>query len=223
MNRTPRTVLVPAAILAGVCPLAANSLYEGSTGDGEQILAEAAAGQPAAAMISVALFLVGWVALIVVLAALAAAVARRTPYLAGVVAIAGAASVAVKLGEAQLGLALRGAADVLDPGTAEALTGIEEAAFVADGFMVSLAIGAASLGLLQARIVPAWLAWWGVVMGGLGVLTAIVGIVWPPNYVPIPYLLLLVWLVAFGLVGVRRPMAVTSEDAVVAAQSARDS
>jgi hypothetical protein len=208
MNLMPRNVLVPAAILAGVCPLVADSVHEESVEGGEQILAEAATGLSAAAHISVALFLLGFVALVVVLATLAAAIAPRTPILAGVVAIAGAGSVAVKLAEAQTGMALREAADVVDPGTAQVLVGIDDAGFTLYGFLLSLALGAAALGLLRCRAVPAWLAWWGVVMGGLGVLTAAVGIVWSPNYVPIPFLLLLVWLVALGIVGARRPLAV---------------
>lgn len=206
MTDIPRSVLVPSAILAGLCPLVANSLHEDSVGDGEQILAEAAAGLPVAGQVSVALFLLGFAALIVVLATLSAAIASRTRYLAGVVAIAGAAAVAIKLAEAQTGMALRDTADVVDPGTAAVLAGIEEAGFVVHGFLISLALGAAALGLLRSGTLPAWLAWWGIVMGGLGVLTATVGIVWPPNYVPVPYLLLLVWLVALGIVGARRSL-----------------
>ena len=207
MNRIPRTVLVPSAILAGLCPLVANTLHEDAVGSGEQIIAEAAAGPTAAERGSVALFLLGFAALIVVLAALAAAIATRVPALAGVVAIAGAAAVAIKLAEAQTGMALREAADVVDPGTAEVLVGMDDAGFVVHGFLMSLALGAAALGLLRSGVAPAWLLWWGIVMGGLGVLTAMVGIVWAPNYVPIPFLLLLVWLVAVGIVGARRPLA----------------
>ena len=214
MTQIPRTVLVPSAILAGACPLAANSLYEDTVGDGRQILAEAAAAQPAAASVSVALFMLGFAALVVVLATLSAAIAPRTPSLAGVAAIAGAAAVAVKLAEAQTGMALREAADVVDPGTAEVLVGIDEAGFTVHGFLISLALGAAALGLLRSAAVPAWLAWWGTVMGGLGILTATVGIVWSPNYVPVPYLLLLIWLVALGIVAARRPLA-SPREAVV--------
>jgi hypothetical protein len=216
MTRIPRSVLVPAAILAGVCPLAANSLHEDSVGDGERILTEAATGLPVTAAVSVVLFLVGFLALIVVLGVLAAAIAPRTPHLAGVVAIAGAAAVAIKLAEAQTGMALRQAADVVDPGTAQVLVGTDEAGFVVHGFLISLALGAAALGLLRSGAVPAWLAWWGVVMGGLGVLAATVGILLPSAYVPIPYLLLLVWLVALGIVGARRPLAEQAPEVAVA-------
>lgn len=217
MTQISRSVLVPSAILAGVCPLAANSLHEDEVGSGEQILAEAAAGQPAAARVSVALFLLGFAALVVVLGVLSAAIAPRTPHLAWVAAIAGSAAVAIKLTEAQTGMALRDAADGLDPVTAELVVGMDEAGFTVHGWLFSLALGAAALGLLRSRLVPVWLGWWGAVMGGLGVLTATVGIVWSPYYVPVPYLLLLVWLVALGLVGARRPLSDTAPERAVAA------
>lgn len=118
MNQIPRNTLVPAALLAGLCPLVANSIYEDNAGSGAKILAEAAAAQPMAAKISNALFLVGFIALIVVLGVLAAAIARRTPALSGIVAVAGAAAVAIKLTEAQTGMALRKTADVRTSGAA---------------------------------------------------------------------------------------------------------
>jgi hypothetical protein len=202
----PRSVLVPSAILAGLCPLVANTVHEDVTGDGEQILADAAAGLTAAAQASVALHLVGFAALVVVLATLAAAIVARTPILAGVAAIAGSASIAVKLAEAQTGMALRDTADTVDPGTAEVLLAMDEAGFAVYGFLVTLALGTAALGLQRSGMIPSWLAWWGVVAGGLGVITATIGIVWAPHYVPLPFVLLLLWLVALGIVGVRRPL-----------------
>lgn len=218
MTQIPRTVLVPSALLAGLCPLVANTLHEDAVGDGERILADAATGLPLAGQVSVVLFLLGFAALIVVLATLSAASAARTPALAGVVAIAGAAAVAVKLAEAQTGMALRQTAGVVDPGTAEVLVAIDEAGFTVHGFLLSLALGAAAVGLLRSGVVPSWLAWWGTVMGALGVVTATVGIVWPPNYVPIPYLLLLVWLIALGIVGARRPLTGSVPDMALTAR-----
>jgi hypothetical protein len=217
MNQIPRSTLVPAALTAGLCPLVANSIYEDTTGSGAQILAEAAAGQPVAAKISIVLFLVGFVALIVVLGVIAAAIAPRTPALSGVVAVAGAAAVAIKLAEAQTGIALRETADVLDPGTARALVAIEEAGFTVYGFLLALALGAAGLGLLRSGVMAAWLGWWATVMGGLGVGTAVIGIVVPDAYVPIPFLLLLVWLIALGIAGARRPFPQAAARAAVPA------
>ena len=209
---------MPAAILAGLCPLVANSLYEDAVGDGDQISSpRPPPGCRWRAQVSVVLFLLGFVALIVVLATLSAAIARRTPTLAGVAAIAGAAAVAVKMAEAQTGIALRDAVEVVDPGTAEVLVGMDEAGFTVFGFLISLALGAAALGLLRSGLVPVWLGWWGAVMGGLGVLTAGIGIVAPPHYVPIPFLLLLLWMVALGIVGARRPLVDSAPEVAVVA------
>ncbi len=216
MTQIPRHVLVPSALLAGLCPLVANTIHEDEGGDGARILAAAAEGLPLAGHVSLALYLLGFVALVVVLAVLAAGIAARTPVLAGVSAIAGAAAVAVKLAEAQTGIALRQAADVVDPGTAEVLVGIDGAGFTVHGLLFSLALGAAALGLLRSGLLPSWLGWWGVVMGGLGVLSAAVGVVWAPNYVPIPFLLLLLWLVTLGIVGTRRPLAGAAPTTVAA-------
>lgn len=217
MNQIPRNILVPFALLAGLCPLLANTLHEDAVGDGEQILTEAAGGLPLAAQVSIGLFLLGFAAFIVVLSVLSAAILARTPTLGWVVAIAGAAAVAVKLSEAQTGMALRQAADVVEPGTAELLVGIDEAGFTVHGFLMSLALGAAALGLLRSGAVPSWLGWWGVVMGAVGVVTATIGIIWPSSYVPVGYLLLLVWLTALGIVAARRPLTATRPEMVAAA------
>ena len=219
MNQIPRSTLVPAALLAGLCPLVANSVHEDATGSGLQILAEAAAAPSVAEQIAIVLYLVGFVAMFVVLGVLAAAIARRTPALAGVVAIAGAAALATELGEIQTGIAMRQTAGSLDPGTAEALAAMDEAGFTVYGFLLALALGAAGLGLLRSGATAAWLGWWAVVMGGLGVLTAAVGIVVPDAYVPIPFVLLLVWLMVLGIAGARRPFPeVVAAPAVLAAQ-----
>ena len=208
MTQIPRTALVLVALLAGLCPLVANAFHEDAVGGGSTILAKAAAAQPVAAQVSIVLHVLGFAALIVTLGILAAAVLRRSPALAGVVSVAGATAVAIKFAEAQTGMALRDSADVVDPGTAEVLVAMDDAGFTVYGFLLSLALGAAALGLLQASVVPSWLAWWGVVMGGLGMVTATVGIVAPAYYVPIPFVLLLIWLVALGLTAARRPFRV---------------
>lgn len=215
MSQIPRNTLVPAALLAGLCPLVANSIHEDTTGDGAKILTEAAAGLPVAAKISIVLFLVGFAALIVVLGVLSAAIAQRTPALSGIVVVAGAAAVAIKLAEAQTGIALRASADALDPGTAEALVAIDEAGFALYGFLLALALGAVGLGILRSGVTAAWLGWWAAAMGGLGVVTAVIDIVVPDAYVPIPFMLLLVWLIALGIAGVRRPFPQSSVPSAV--------
>ena len=65
----------------------------------------------------------------------------------------------------------------------------------------------------------AWLGWWATVMGGLGMLTAAVGIVVPDAYVPLPFVLLLVWLIAIGFAGARRPFPQTEAPAARTGQT----
>jgi hypothetical protein len=67
-----------------------------------------------------------------------------------------------------------------------------------------LAFLAAGVGLLETDF-PRWLSWWAAVAGGLGVVAGIVGITRPDNYVPIPFLLCLVWMIAVAITTVTRP------------------
>jgi uncharacterized membrane protein HdeD (DUF308 family) len=94
--------------------------------------------------------------------------------------------------------------DRLDPTTAEALISMNDQSFVVSGFLMSVAFLAAGVGLLATEF-PRWLAWWATVAGGLGVVAGVVGVVRPDAYVPIPFLFLLVWMIAVALASVMRP------------------
>jgi hypothetical protein len=198
-----RPVLAASALLAGACPLIANTLHEDEAGGGPEILAAAASPMPTAAYVAYALFLVGFVALIVVMGLLAGEVGRRSPATGAVVGIAVAAAVAVKISEVTTGMALRQHPDALDPGTAELLVAVDGAGFVVYGFLLSVAFAAVGVGLLRSHLTPGWLGWWPLVAGGLGVVTSTIGILSVGSYVPVPFLLLLLWLVVLGLVAVR--------------------
>ena len=50
-----------------------------------------------------------------------------------------------------------------------------------------------------------WLSWWPAVAGVAGVVAGMVGIVRPEAFVPIPYLLLLLWLIVLGMVAATEP------------------
>jgi len=50
-----------------------------------------------------------------------------------------------------------------------------------------------------------WLSWWATVAGALGVVAGVVGIAKPDAYMPIPFLLLLVWMIAVAIATVMRP------------------
>ncbi len=198
MTTLDTRLLGPSALLAGLSPLVGNGLYAGPTGSGAALLRDLAEPLSARAALGLALELVGLVALVVFLAALVAVLAGRSPIAAGGTVIAGGAMVAVKLGSVTPVLALRADPDGVPPEVAEVLIGTNDAAFVVSGLLLSLSLAVAGTGLLATRAVPGWLAWWPVLAGGLGVLAAGVGVLLPNGYVPVPFLLLLLWMMVLG-------------------------
>lgn len=188
-------VLVVSALLASLGPLVGNGLYAGPSSSGEL---------PAIAYAAYTLELVGLAALTVLLAWLVTYLFDRAPVAAVTTAIAGGAMVAVKIGSAAPTMTLHAMADTLDPVTAEALVSMNGQSFVLAGFLMSLAFLAAGVGLLATGF-PRWLSWWAAVAGGLGVVAGTVGVVRPDAYLPIPFLLLLAWMIAVAIATVMRP------------------
>lgn len=199
-NRT----LVISALLASLGPLVGNALYAGPGSSGEAILADAREGLPTVAYIAYTLELLGFAALAVLFAWLVSFLFERSPVAAVATGIAGSAMLAVKVGSAAPMMTVHSMPDTLDPVTAEALISMNNQSFVVSGFLMSVAFLTAGVGLLATEF-PRWLAGWAAVAGGLGVAAGVVGIVRPEAYVPIPFLLLLVWMVAVALTAAMRP------------------
>ena len=198
-NRT----LIISALLASLGPLVGNGLYAVQGGTGEEILADARDGLPAIAYLAFPLELIGFAALAVLLAWLVAHLFERAPVAAVTTGIAGSAMIAVKVGSAGPWMVLNSMPDQLDPMMAETLISLNDQSFVISGFLICLAFLAAGVGLLATEF-PRWLSWWATVAGGLGVVAGMVGIVRPDAYLPIPYLLLLVWMIAVAIATVTR-------------------
>lgn len=199
-NRT----LIISALLASLGPLVGNGLYAGPGTDGEAILAEAREGLPTIAYFAYTLELLGFAALAVLFAWLVTFLFERSPVAAVTTGIAGSAMLAVKVASAAPMMTVYSMPETLDPMTAEALISMNSQSFVVSGFLMSVAFLAAGVGLLATEF-PRWLAWWAAVAGGLGVVAGAVGVVRPEAYVPIPFLLLLVWMIAVALTAVVRP------------------
>ena len=195
-----RTLIV-SALLASLGPLVGNGLYAGPGSSGEAILAEARDGLPEVAYVGIALELLGFAALAVLFAWLVVYLFERAPVAAVTTGVAGTAMLAVKVGSAGPMMVVHSLSDTLDPMTAEALVSLNDQAFVVSGFLMSLAFLAAGVGLLATEF-PHWLAWWPTVAGGLGLVAGAVGIIRPEAYVPIPFLLLLVWMIAVAIAAV---------------------
>lgn len=200
-----RTLIV-SALLASLGPLVGNGLYAGPGSSGEAILAEAQAGLPTTAYVAYTLELLGFAGLAVLFAWLVSFLFEQAPVAAVATGVAGAAMLAVKVGSAVPMMTVHSLPDTLDPMTAEALISMNDQSFIVSGFLMSIAFLAAGVGLLGTDW-PRWLAWWAAVAGGLGVVAGVVGILRPEAYVPIPFLLLLVWMIAVALTAVIRPDA----------------
>lgn len=199
-NRT----LIISALLASLGPLVGNGVYAGPGESGEAILAEAREGLPTIAYFAYTLELLGFVALAVLFAWLVTFLFQRVPVAAVTAGIAGSAMLAVKVGSAAPMMTLYSIPDTLDPMTAETLISMNGQAFIISGFLMSVVFLAAGVGLLATEF-PRWLAWWAAVAGGLGLVAGVVGVVRPDAYVPIPFLLLLLWMMAAALTAVMRP------------------
>jgi hypothetical protein len=196
--------LIISALLASLGPLVGNGLYAGPGSSGEAILAEAREGLPTVAYVAYTLELVGFAALAVLFAWLVVFLFDRAPVAAVATGITGSAMLAVKVGSAAPMMTVYSMPDALDPMTAEALISMNDQSFVVSGFLMSVGFLVAGVGLLATEF-PRWLSWWAAVAGGLGVVAGVVGIVRPEAYVPIPFLLLLVWMIAVALTAVMRP------------------
>jgi hypothetical protein len=197
MTRNP--ILIVSALLASLGPLVGNGLYAGPAG-----LSELRDGLPAVAHVAYALEITGFLALAVLLAWFTVHLWRPAPVAAVTTALAGGAMVAVKLGSAAPLMVAVDRADDLDPQTAAVLLGLNGMSFVVGGLLLSVAFLAAGAGLLRTSA-PRWLAWWPVLAGALGTVAGAVGITRPDAYLPIPFLLLLVWLIALAIASATGP------------------
>ena len=208
-------ILIISALLASLGPLVGNGLYAGAGTDGEAILAEARDGLPAVAYVAYTLELLGFAALAVLFAWLVAYLLERAPVAAVTTGIAGSAMLAVKVGSAGPMMVVNSIPEKLDPVTAEALISMNDQSFVVSGFLMCVAFLAAGVGLLSTEF-PRWLSWWATVAGGLGAVAGAIGVVRPEAYVPIPFLLILVWMIAVALATIMR-----SDDAAPVIRSKR--
>ena len=203
---TRRRVLVTSALLASLGPLVGNGLWPGPGADGGPVLADAREGLTGIDYIGVAVELIGFVGLVVLFAWLVVRLLDAAPVAALTTGIAGTAMIAVKVGSAGPIMVVYSMPDKLDAVTAEMLISMNDQAFVISGFLMCLAFLAAGAGLLLTDF-PRWLSWWAAVAGGLGTVAGIVGIVRPDLFVPIPFLLCLVWMIAVAITAVMRPDA----------------
>jgi hypothetical protein len=194
-----RTALVVSALMAGALPLVGNALYAGPTGSGRHLTDQLRSPYSATAVLGTLLEVAGTIALLVFVGVIVVRLAVRAPLWAALTGLAGCAGVAVKFASATPLMALKMDPDLVDAGVAKILIDTNDAAFVLSGLLLSLAFLDMGVGLLSGSDVPRWLAWWPVAVGALGVVAGGAGVIAPEQYVPVPFLLLLLWLVVFAV------------------------
>ena len=202
--RTQRLALASGGIYV-VTILLGNGLAEAGNsegGDGATVLAELQRGLSPLQTFGLTLEILGFALFLVFLGALYR-VLRRTgggDWLATTALGAGIATVAVKVASIGPGMTARRRADDLSPELARVLEDLGDASFVISGYTLGIFLSAAALATLVTRLVPRWLAAAGVVIGVLTIAAGTAGILDPAGYVPIPFLLGLVWIVAVSVV-----------------------
>jgi hypothetical protein len=93
---------------------------------------------------------------------------------------------------------------------------LNDAGFVIGGYLFGIFVVLAAGSAFTSRVLPRWLAGGGLVVGVLALVAGLAGIVAPAGYVPVPYLLCLVWVLAssvFLAVRVPRTGGDVSEEA----------
>lgn len=121
-------------------------------------------------------------------------------WLADVALVAGTVMIAVKLGSATFGIAERYHPTTISAATAGALHNLGGAAFVISGLFAAIFVLAASLSALGSRALPRWAGWAGVAVGLAGVVAPSLAFQHPTSYVPIPWLLAILWMAVVGVV-----------------------
>jgi hypothetical protein len=208
--RTHRLALASGAIYV-VAILIGNGLYEiGASGDdGPGILADLQRPFGPAQTVGLATEILGFTAFLVFLGALYRMIRPLEGpggWLATTALGAGLVTIAVKLGSVAPLMAANLRADELTPDLARTLDDLGGAAFVISGYTSGVFVAAAAAAVLATRVLPRWLGFTGVVVGVLTIAAGTAGVLDPGGYVPVPFLLGLLWvLAASATMAIRSP------------------
>lgn len=213
MKQIRNHTLVISGLLASLGPLIGNGLYSGAPSDrGEAIIKEFRDGLPTIGWVGLSMELVGFCALAVFISCLVVRLLAVAPVAAVTTGVAGSTMLAVKVGSAAPWMVVIQGADNMTAETAHTLIYLNGMAFVVSGLLLGLAFAAAGIGLLRTDT-PRFLAWWPTVMGPLAVVAGIIGVASPDNYLPVPFLLLLIWMMVLAIATATRPTRSPANDA----------
>jgi len=222
MNRNARTTR------RGLVSAAAGAFFVIATGVGNGLANAGATGDPLVDArrvvtvvdgVGVALEVLGFVAF-AFFAAWLVAYLRRSELgggsLAGTAGIAAAVTLAIKLGSAAPVIAAHQRSGVLTADLARTLEDLNGGAFVISGLTFAVFVLAAAASAVSGGSLPSWLGWFGVVVGVAGLVTPIIGIIDPADYIPVPFMLGVQWtLVVSVLLTIRVARAARIDAAAV--------
>ncbi len=180
---------------------------EGPANTGPQVLANLQRPQTAGNAIGWALALLSFPAFLFFVGYLRERLRGESDWLAGTAVAAAAVTVAIKFGSVAFQYAAQLRAHDIGGVLARSLVDLGDGAFVIAGLMFSAFVLAAALaGLCAAgRPMPRWLAWPGLVLGVLGLITPLLGVIHPGSYLPLPWLLQFLWTGVLAVVWTIRP------------------
>lgn len=171
---------------------------QGEATDGPGVLADLVRPPSAVNVAGLSLELLGWLALVMFLGYLYRVLARAEGddgWLAPAAFGAGLIMVSIKLGSVSPLVAGWHRRDGgLSVATAETLNDLGGAAFIVSGWATGLLVAFAAGSALVSRVLPRWLCWFGVASGVATLVAGTMGILYPRDYLPLPFLAGLLWL-----------------------------
>lgn len=189
--------------------------HSGATG-GPDLRADLVRPPSAVNAAGLALELVGWAALVMFLGYLYGVLRRAEGdggWLAPVAFGAGLVMVTIKLGSVgPLVAAWHRRDDGLSISAAETLSDLGDALFVVSGWATGLLVATAAGSALASRVLPHWLCWFGLVSGVATLVAGTVGILYPSDYIPLPFLAGLLWVLVTSVVLTLRVSREPQED-----------
>lgn len=187
--------------------------------EGPELLADLTQSPSAVNAIGLSLELVGWVALVMFLGYLYRVLKQAEGpdgWLAPVAFGAGLMMVTIKLGSVgPLVAAWYRRDDGLTVSAAQMLSDMGDALFVVSGWATGLLVAAAAGSAVGSRVLPRWLCWFGLVSGVATLVAGTIGIIYPRDYNPLPFLTGLLWLLMTSVVLTIRASRVPQEDLTV--------
>lgn len=206
MRKTYAWIGAASGALCVVSVMVGNGLalagWSGAT-DGPGVLADLQRDQSVVNIVGLSMELLGWVMLVMFLGYLYRVLQRAEGpdgWLAPVAFGSGLIMVSLKLGSVAPLTAAWSRRDDLTVTTASSLRDLAEALFVVSGWATGLLVASAAGSALVSGVLPRWLSWFGMVVGVATLVAGTAGVMDPRDYMPLPFLAGLLWILITSVV-----------------------